>query len=143
MQLSNHNALALLIDVNQQIEAYAAGTVRNIIDERNFDSLAYPPNGGFTEQEKQELNKLSNNEQLKNALRKLLADTSAGVIFHMFNLLDGTGSPDYMYDEWTGVQLVDEDDDEETGRPAGVGPCPCAGCRHGTCRCPGPDLPVP
>jgi hypothetical protein len=112
MELSNKNALALLIDLNQDIEEYAETAVKNIVEEKNFELFAYPPNNGLTELEKQELNKLDNNEHLKNALRKVLADNSAGIIFNMLNLLDGTGSPKYMYNDWTGVKLVDEEPNE-------------------------------
>jgi hypothetical protein len=115
MPLSNKNAVALLLDLNQDIEEYAEATVKNIIEEKNFD-LTYPPNNGLTDSEKAELNKLDNNEQLKNALRKVIADNSAGIIFNMLNLLDGTGSPKLHHNTWTGVKLDDdkpEDDSEQ------------------------------
>jgi hypothetical protein len=113
MELSNQNAIALLLDLNQDIEEYAEATVKNIIEDKNFDFLTYPPNNGLTELEKAELNKLGNNEHLKNALRKILADNSAGIIFNMLNLLDGTGSPKLHYDDWTGVKLIDEETDTD------------------------------
>ena len=108
MKLSNKNAMALLLDLNQEIEEFADYSVKSIIEDKNFDFLTYPPNCGFTELEKGELNKLGNNEHLKNALRKIIADCSSGVIFNMLNLLDGTGSPKNYYDDWTGVKLIDE-----------------------------------
>jgi len=111
MKLSNHNAIALLVDLNQDIEEYAEATVKNIIEDKNYDSLIYPPNSGFTDTEKAELAKLGNNEHLKNALRKLIADNTAGVIFNMFNLMDGTGGPKYYHKEWTGVKLIDEEEE--------------------------------
>lgn len=114
MQLSQTNAKALLFDLNQDIEEYAEATVKNIIEERNFDNLAYPPNCGLTDLEKAELSKLDNNEYLKNALRKVLADNTAGVIFNLLNLIDGTGSPKHYYDDWTGVKLLDEEASEDT-----------------------------
>jgi hypothetical protein len=112
MELSNKNALALLLDLNQDIEEYAEATVKNIIEDKNFDFLTYPPNSGLTDLEKQELNKLDNNEHLKNALRKVIADNSAGIIFNMLNLFDGTGSPKHMYNEWRGIKLIDEEPNE-------------------------------
>ena len=112
MELSNKNALALLLDLNQDIEEYAEATVKNIIEDKNYDFLTYPPNNGLTDLEKQELNKLDNNEHLKNALRKIIADNSAGIIFNMLNLFDGTGSPKNMYNEWTGIKLIDEETNE-------------------------------
>lgn len=113
MKLSNKNAIALLLDINQDIEEYTELTVKNIIDEKKFD-LIYPPNNGLTDLEQAELNKLNNNEHLKNALRKILADNTAQVIFNMLNLLDGTGSPKLHYDKWTGVKLTDEEFDGDT-----------------------------
>ena len=112
MFLSNKNALALLLDLNQNIEEYAEATVKNIIEEKNFDFLTYPPNNGLTDLEKAELNKLDNNQHLKNALRKVIADNSAGIIFNLLNLIDGTGAPKHMYNEWTGVKLIDEEPNE-------------------------------
>jgi hypothetical protein len=113
MALSKKNAQALLLDINQDIEEYAETTVKNIIEERKFDFLTYPPNCGLTDLEKAELGKLNNNEHLKNALRKIISDNSAGVVFNMLNLLDGTGSPKLHYDNWTGVKLIDEEPQEE------------------------------
>jgi hypothetical protein len=112
MQLSHINAKALLFELNQDIEEYAEATVKNIIEEKNFDNLTYPPNCGLTDLEKSALSVLGNNEHLKNALRKVLADNTAGVIFNMLNILDGTGSPKHFYNNWTGVKLIDEDADE-------------------------------
>ncbi len=114
MELSNKNAIALLLDLNQDIEEYAELTVKNIIEDKNFDFLAYPPNNGLTELEKAELNKLDNNEHLKNALRKIIADNSAGIIFNMLNLLDGTSSPKLHNENWTGVKLIDEEPNADT-----------------------------
>jgi hypothetical protein len=113
MKLSNKNALALLLDLNQDIEEYAEAAVKNIIEKKDYSFLTYPPNNGLTDLEKQELNKLNNNDHLKNALRKVIADNSAGIIFNMLNIIDGTGSPKYLYDDWTGVKLIDEDANEE------------------------------
>jgi len=113
MELSKKNAVALLLDLNQDIEEYADVTVSNIFDDKNFDFFVYPPNNGLTSDEKAELAKLDNNEHLKNAIRKILADNTAGVIFNMLNLLDGTGSPKLHYDKWTGVKLVDEEIDND------------------------------
>jgi hypothetical protein len=113
MKLSNKNAIALLLDVNQDIEEYAAATVKNIIEEKNFDCLTYPPNNGLTDLEQAELKRLDNNEHLKNALRKVLADNTAGVIFNMFNLIDGTTDPKLYGHKWTGVKLVDQENQDD------------------------------
>ena len=112
MKLSHTNARALLIDLNQNIEEFAEYSVKSVIEDKNVEFLSYPPNGGFTDLEKAELDKLSNNENLKNALRKIIADSTSGVIFNLLNLFDGTGSPKHYYDEWTGIKLMDEEPQE-------------------------------
>ncbi len=112
--LSHKNAIGLLLDLNQDIEEYAEATMQNIIEHKDFDFLTYPPNNGLTDLEKAELNKLDNNEHLKNALRKIISDNSAGIIFNMLNLLDGTVSPKLHYDNWTGVELIDEEPQADT-----------------------------
>ena len=96
--------MALLLDLNQDIEEFADYSVKNIIEDKNFEFLSYPPNSGFTDLEKAELDKLSNNDQLKNALRKVIADCTAGVVFNMLNLLDGTGSTQSIPAEQIGPQ---------------------------------------
>jgi hypothetical protein len=111
MKLSSKNAIALLLDLNQDIEEYSEATVKQFIEDRNFDLLTYPPNNGLTDDEKAEVDRLDNNEHLKNALRKIIANNTAGVIFNMLNLIDGTGSPKLHYDNWTGVNLIDAEND--------------------------------
>jgi hypothetical protein len=112
MRLSNHNALALLVDINHDIEEYAEAAVKNIIEDKNFERLTYPPNWGFTDAEKEALAKLGNDEHLKNALRKIIADSASGVIFNLLNSIDGTGDPRYNQNAWTGVKLVDAKEDK-------------------------------
>jgi hypothetical protein len=112
MELSNNNAKTLLLDIHQDIEEYADVLVKKILDEKNFDFLTYPPNCGLTELEKNELLKLENNEHLKNALRKVIADNSAGVVFNMLNLFDGTGFPKNDNGGWTGLKIIDEEPNE-------------------------------
>jgi hypothetical protein len=113
MELSKTNAIVLLLNLNQDIEEYADYAVKNIIVDKNFEYLTYPPNCGFSDLEKAELYKLEDNEHLKNALRKILADNSAGIIFNMLNLIDGTGNPKQMYNEWTGVKLANEEPEKD------------------------------
>ena len=112
MSLSNNNVIAFLLDINRNIEEYADATVKKIFVDRNPEFLTYPPNGGLTEMERSQLNKLENNDDLKNALRKVIADNTAGVIFDMLNLLDGTTTPKLASSQWKGLKLVDEEEDE-------------------------------
>lgn len=110
MTLSNKNATILLLDTHQDIEEYADVTVNKILTEREFDFMTYPPNCGLTEEEKTQLSKLADNKHLKSALRKIIADNSAGVVFNILNLIDGTGFPKNDSDQWTEIKLVDEED---------------------------------
>lgn len=114
MELSNNNAKTLLLDTHQDIEEYADILVTNILDKKEFDFLTYPPNCGLTDLEIDELKKLDNNEHLKNALRKVIADNSAGIIFNMLNLFDGTGFPKNDIDDWTGLKVIDEEPNENS-----------------------------
>ncbi|GGH27571.1 hypothetical protein FAZ19_19085 [Sphingobacterium alkalisoli] len=114
MELSNNNAKILLLDTHQDIEEFADTLVTNILDKKDFSFLTYPPNCGLTELEIEELKKLGNNEHLKNGLRKVIADNSAGIIFNMFNLFDGTGFPKNSDDDWTGLKLIDEEPNENS-----------------------------
>ena len=114
MELSNNNAKTLLLDTHQDIEEYADTLVTNILDKKEFNFLTYPPNCGLTELEIEELKKLDNNENLKNALRKVIADNSAGIVFNMLNLFDGTGFPKNDYEDWTGLKVIDEEPNENS-----------------------------
>ena len=114
MKLSNTNAQTLLLDTHQDIEEYADNLVINILEKREFDFLSYPPNCGLTNLEILELKKLENNEHLKNALRKVIADNSAGIIFNMLNLFDGTGFPKNDNNNWTGIKVIDEEPNENS-----------------------------
>ena len=103
-----------MIDTHQDIEEYADSLVTNILDKKFFNFLTYPPNCGLSEQELEQLKKLENNEHLKNALRKIIADNSAGVVFNMLNLFDGTGFPKNDNCGWTGLKLIDEEPNNES-----------------------------
>ncbi|HZG00107.1 MAG TPA: hypothetical protein VEY71_03850, partial [Chitinophagales bacterium] len=108
------NARIIFLDLHQNIEEYSDTAVTKILEEKNFEYLAYPPNSGFSEKEKQELNKLNNNEELKNALRKVIADAASGVLFEFLNTIDGTGDPKNDDEgQWSTVKLIDEDWEEE------------------------------
>ena len=59
------------------------------------------------------MEKLKNDHDLKSALRKILADNSAGIVFDLMNIIDGTADPDEDLGKWTEVALVDQLDDIE------------------------------
>lgn len=118
MTLSNDNASTLLLDTHQDIEEYADIAAKNILEKKDYSFLNYPPNCGFTDKEIDELNKLPDNKHLKNALRKIIADNSANIVFSMLNLFDGTGFPKNITGEWTGLKVIDEESNENS-KPAG------------------------
>lgn len=110
MKLSQANVRAFLLDMNRYIEESAEYSVHSILEVQNY-KVFYPPNGGYSEDEILELKKLAKNESLKSALRKLLADHSGDVVFHMLNLIDGTTTPD-LINQWSGLKLIDENENE-------------------------------
>ena len=105
MQLSENNRHSLLLAIHQSIEEEAAGSAKGLLQGRG-EEPDYPPNGGFTTEEKEALKLLQNNEVLQSALRKVLASCAAGVVFDLLNLIDGTSVPEHG--DWNGVSLVDE-----------------------------------
>ncbi|OEK04222.1 hypothetical protein [Roseivirga misakiensis] len=113
MKLSDHNNKTLKLALHQSIENYADYSA-NLLSKGNIeDSIIYPPNGGLTNEERHSLKQLSKIPHLKSALRKVLADNAAQVVFDLFNHIDGTTDPDEALGEWTGVSLVDKTDDIE------------------------------
>jgi hypothetical protein len=110
MELSEKNAKILMLEMHQDIEEYADQTVKEIFVKKEFDFLTYPPNCGLTDNEINELKKLADNSDLISGLRKIIADNSGGVLFNLFNLIDGTTNPkNDDNNEWTDLKLIDEE----------------------------------
>ncbi|MCF1423070.1 hypothetical protein [Mangrovimonas futianensis] len=113
MKLSEENKMSLLVSIHQMIEENA-NYIANDIESNKINRLInYPPNGGLTESEKEEVSKLSGNPVLKSALRKILASNTSDVFFGFLNILDGTSDPTVEYGEWGEVMLVDFDEENE------------------------------
>jgi hypothetical protein len=108
MKLSNHNLNTLMLFLQQKIEENAEYIANEIINGSSTDFLTYPPNGGLTNSEIKALEKLQNNLNLESALRKILADNSAGVLFELLNIIDGTSDPDERLGKWTEISFVDK-----------------------------------
>ncbi|MET4074567.1 hypothetical protein [Hymenobacter sp. UYCo722] len=113
MQLSEENRRTLPIAANKAVEEYASYHANALLQSQD-NELAYPPNGGFTPEETEALKLLQNNAVMASAVRKVLADCAAGVLFDLLNLIDGTTEP--MQGEWNEVILVDKPKDDETLR---------------------------
>lgn len=111
MELSAENRTTLLIHLHKSIEDTASANANYIIHGRLNQLINYPPNGGLTESEINALNELKGKEELKSALRKILASTTADVFFDIFNIIDGTADPDPGTGKWTEVMLVDKPED--------------------------------
>lgn len=111
MKLSEHNLNTLMIFLQQKIEENAEYIANELTNGNSTDFLTYPPNGGLTETEKSSLGKLKNDPNLESALRKILADNSAGVLFELLNLIDGTSDPDESIGKWTEISFVDKTDE--------------------------------
>jgi hypothetical protein len=111
MELSEENRKTLLLSVHKGIEESADEAATMILQGRLSQLINYPPNGGFVEQEKIALMQLKGDENLKSALRKVIASSVATAFFDFFNLLDGTADPDSEVGHWREVLLVDKPED--------------------------------
>tara|TARA_Y100000739_G_scaffold205842_1_gene193334 strand:+ start:680 stop:1078 length:399 start_codon:yes stop_codon:yes gene_type:complete len=113
MKLSEDHLKTLMLSIHQKIEEIAEHHSSNIETGKTEDSIVYPPGSILEANEIAELDKIKNNSILKSALKKIIADGSANVVFDLFNLIDGTGDPDEEIGEWEGIHLVDYSDDFE------------------------------
>lgn len=113
MKLSEHNNKTLMLSLHKSIEEYADYASTQLMKGETTDLLNYPPNCGFTDGEQKALEKLRNDQELKSALRKILAENSASVIFDLMNHIDGTTDPSENLGEWTQVCFVDRSDEIE------------------------------
>lgn len=111
MNLSEENRTTLLTQLHKTIEETANSLANDLNEGRTEELIGYPPNGGLTEAEKSSLERLKNDETLRDALRKILASNSASVLFELFNIIDGTSDPDPELGEWSEVLLVDQPED--------------------------------
>ncbi|ALM49584.1 hypothetical protein AMR72_12130 [Flavobacterium psychrophilum] len=101
MPLSDKNIHSLMLDIHNSINDYSSTL---------SEDITYPPGSELNDAEKEELHKLSSNDVLKSALKKIIANTAADVVFNIFSVIDGVTDPQ---GEWTGVTLVDTDENHE------------------------------
>jgi hypothetical protein len=113
LKLSEENRRILLVNIHNLIAEYANTTANDIQYKRTNQLINYPSNGGLTEEEKTEIEKLNGNEKLKSALRKVLASNAADVIFSLLNIIDGTADPDIDSANWGEIMLVDFSEENE------------------------------
>jgi hypothetical protein len=111
--LSNENQHILLVNTHRFIEENAVATVAHLASQRIDKALFYPPNFGLNEAENAAITSIDwQNDALQSAFRKILANNSAGVLFDLFNIIDGTTEPD---EAWSGVNIVDSNEDNYMG----------------------------
>lgn len=108
MKVSENNLKILMLAIHQYIEENAEFISEKLNNGDSQDLLNYPPNCGFSDDEKDSLEKIKNDQNLKSALRKIFADNSADVIFNLMNLFDGTTSPDENLGDWSELTLIDK-----------------------------------
>ena len=100
-----------MLTIHKLIEEYADHLATQINDGKPIDHVTYPPNSGFNQNEIEALTILQSNEHLKSAIRKVVADNIAGVVFDIFNIIDGTSDPETYIGKWTELRLVDKTKD--------------------------------
>jgi hypothetical protein len=113
MPLSEENRKTLLINLHKWIEESANTSANHIFHGRFNQLINYPPNGGLTKEEVKVLVELNGKDNLKSALRKIFASTTADVFFEFLNVVDGTSDPDLGTGEWYQVSIVDKSDDND------------------------------
>jgi hypothetical protein len=102
---SNKNQHILLVNTHRFIEENAVATITHLAAQKADKALFYPPNCSLNEAENAAITSIDwQNDALQSAFRKILANNSAGVLFDLFNIIDGTTEPD---EDWSGVHIVD------------------------------------
>lgn len=101
-----------MISLHQDIEVHAKQVSNNLF-KGDAGKLTYPPTEEsiLTLEEKEALQLIKGNEALSTALKKILADHSSSILFGLFNVIDGTGDPYPLIDEWTEVVIIDRPED--------------------------------
>jgi hypothetical protein len=112
MQLSQENLNALMVDLHREIEMLSEKTATELLN-GSMNDLTYPPTDDrlLTVEEKEALELMKGNKALSSAIRKILADHSSSVLFGLFNVIDGTGDPYPLIDQWTEIVIIDRPED--------------------------------
>ena len=113
MQLSEDNRNTLMVSIHKIIDGQADKTANRLAEADLDNLLIYPPKAGFTNEEEQALMRLRNDNNLRSAFRKILAHHSANVVLDFLELIDGTVDPEDELGEWSGVAIVDLNEDVE------------------------------
>ncbi len=116
----------LLVESHRLIERNAEHTVEQLgvarrkpltRPEHDSESLTtYPPGEVLSVEEDGAIRSMRLSALQKSALKKLIADACAAVMFDFFNLVDGTTDPEVspINDFWVGASIVEQQDDRHT-----------------------------
>ncbi len=99
--------------LHKVIDEQAEETANHLTEADVDNWLIYPPKAGFSNEEELSLMQLRNDNHLRAAFRKILAHHSAKVMLTLLELIDGTADPDDELGEWSGVAIVDLNEDVE------------------------------
>ena len=103
---------ALFIDVHRAIELAADHTAAVLTGQAVAAEPEYPPNGGFTVQERTALAALPARPELASAIRKLVANAAVGPMFALLSLIDGVADPSTIEGSWPSFHLAPATDQE-------------------------------
>lgn len=113
MNLGDANKQAMLLHLHRSIEDAANHTVEMIVNRETIE-VTYPPNGGLNTAEQAAVCAIEQGDVMRSALRKIIADAAASVVFDLFNVIDGTTDPEPESVAWSSIMIVDRADDEDS-----------------------------
>jgi hypothetical protein len=105
-ELGSRNKELLLVDLHRVVEHTAAAVAEALLAGKAAGELAYPPNGGLTEEEGDALAQICGSAALESGIRKVLAHVAARPLYHLFCVVDGIADPEG--NGWSGVSLLDK-----------------------------------
>ena len=111
--ISEDRLRTLLVELHRLIEVSANDAAEKLSQGSIDSEPPYPTNGELTEEEASALRSLRIDLTAQRALAKILADTSASVLFHFFCVMDAVGDPaDSCEDIWMGAPLAEPNEDD-------------------------------
>jgi hypothetical protein len=113
MTVSTDNLNTLFLQLHKTIEETADRVATSLTNHSVDDIISYPPNGGLNDLEIESLKTIGTDTNLKNGLRKIIADSCATVLANILVLIDDVGDPDIDTEKWKGIKLVDNSDEVE------------------------------
>lgn len=98
---------ALLVEIHKAIDE----STTSVIDRLEECEPTYPPGVELSVDEKEALESLVLDENLKSGLRKVIADACAYPFFHFFSLIDGVTDPSGFDEGWYGCSFEEKNGD--------------------------------